>query len=62
MNITSSTFTNNYAKNGGAIYLSGNDNVRIINVQFSSNYATTKGSEVYNLFSNYLLYMENSTV
>ena len=40
MNISNSVFTNNYAlKNGGAIYSSGNMDIRISNTKFNSNIA-----------------------
>ena len=40
MNISNSIFTNNYAtKKGGAIYCSGNMDIRISNTTFKSNIA-----------------------
>lgn len=63
VNITYSTFTNNYASsNGGAIYSSGYQFVGILNSNFNNNVAYGKGSEYYALFSNYFTYIENTTV
>ena len=61
MNISSSTFTNNYAKkSGGAVYISNNLDVRVSSSTFKSNVAQSYGSDIYSLFSNYYLYIDSS--
>lgn len=58
VNITQSTFTNNYASSsGGAIYSTGYQWVGIMNSYFSNNVAYDKGSEYYALFSSSLTYV-----
>jgi hypothetical protein len=37
------------------MYISGNNDINLIDVIFSNNYAYLKGSEIYGLFSNYKL-------
>lgn len=61
MNITSTSFINNYAgKSGGAIYISNNLDFRVNASTFSQNGADSYGSDIYSLFSNYYLTIDSS--
>ena len=62
MNISNSVFMNNFAtKKGGAIYSSGNKNVKITKTTFYSNTALSSGSDICLLNSNYYLYLFDSS-
>jgi predicted outer membrane repeat protein len=58
LNVTGSTFINNYATAGAAIWNAGN-NCYVFNSSFTKNYALSTGGGIYNNATN--LYVSNST-